>query len=43
MYAIRSYYADQPSKYWMYIPALLLLGLVVFLQRRRNRTATALA
>jgi TRAP transporter 4TM/12TM fusion protein len=26
---------DQPSKYLMFIPALLLLGLVVFLQRRR--------
>ena len=26
---------DQPNKYWMYIPALLLLGLVFFLQRRR--------
>ncbi|MFD2741435.1 TRAP transporter permease [Sulfitobacter aestuarii] len=27
----------QPSKYWMFIPALLLLALVVFLQRGRNR------
>ena len=27
--------ADQPSKYLMYVPALLLLGLVVWLQRRR--------
>ncbi|WP_294610340.1 TRAP transporter permease [uncultured Roseovarius sp.] len=27
---------DQPSKYLMFIPALLLLGLVVFLQRGRN-------
>ncbi|MCB1388698.1 MAG: DUF3394 domain-containing protein, partial [Rhodobacteraceae bacterium] len=26
---------DVPSKYWMFIPALLLLGLVVMLQRRR--------
>ena len=26
---------DQPSKYWMFIPALLLLWLVVWLQRRR--------
>jgi len=25
----------QPSKYWMFIPALLLLWLVVWLQRRR--------
>ena len=27
--------AAQPSKYWMYIPALLILALVVFLQRNR--------
>tara|TARA_R110002051_G_scaffold38640_3_gene81975 strand:- start:36591 stop:39335 length:2745 start_codon:yes stop_codon:yes gene_type:complete len=27
---------DQQSKYWMFIPALLLLGLVVLLQRGRN-------
>ncbi|RMH52961.1 MAG: TRAP transporter fused permease subunit [Alphaproteobacteria bacterium] len=27
--------ADAPSKYWMYVPALLLLALVVVLQRRR--------
>ncbi|RFC66378.1 DUF3394 domain-containing protein [Fulvimarina endophytica] len=27
--------ADQPSKYWMYIPALLLLAGVVWLQRGR--------
>ncbi len=27
---------DQPSKYWMYIPALLLLGLVIMLQRGRQ-------
>ncbi|WP_108482723.1 TRAP transporter permease [Oceaniglobus ichthyenteri] len=36
----------QPSKYWMFIPALLLLGLIVFLQRGRNARAprkTALA
>ena len=26
---------DQPSKYWMFIPALALLGLIVWLQRRR--------
>ena len=26
---------SQPSKYWMFVPALLLLGLVVFLQRGR--------
>ncbi|SLN20434.1 DctM-like transporters [Roseovarius gaetbuli] len=29
----------QPSKYLMFIPALLLLGLVVFLQRGRNARA----
>ena len=27
---------NQPSKYLMFIPALLLLGLVMFLQRGRN-------
>jgi hypothetical protein len=25
-----------PSKYWMFVPALLLLALVVMLQRGRN-------
>ena len=30
----------QPSKYWMFIPALLLLALVVFLQRGRAGRAT---
>tara|TARA_R110002049_G_scaffold117332_2_gene270488 strand:+ start:66601 stop:69354 length:2754 start_codon:yes stop_codon:yes gene_type:complete len=30
----------QPSKYWMFIPALLLLALVIFLQRGRNARAT---
>jgi hypothetical protein len=30
---------EQPSKYLMYIPALLLLGLVVFAQRRRTAAA----
>ena len=29
--------ADRPSKYWIFIPALLLLGLVAVLQRRRAR------
>ena len=29
--------ADQPSKFWMFIPGALLLGLVVMLQRRRQR------
>ncbi|WP_198590299.1 TRAP transporter permease [Paracoccus zhejiangensis] len=28
--------AAAPSKYWMYIPAFLLLGLVIWLQRRRE-------
>ena len=37
---------SQPSKYWMFIPALLLLALVIFLQRGRaargaRRAATA--
>ncbi len=26
---------DQPSKYWMFIPALLVLALIIFLQRGR--------
>ncbi|MGP6087962.1 TRAP transporter permease [Antarctobacter jejuensis] len=34
---------SQPSKYLMYIPALLLLALVVFMQRRRVQPATATA
>jgi len=33
----------QPSKYFMYIPALLLLGLVVWLQRRRAAAVPATA
>ncbi|MFT5448338.1 MAG: hypothetical protein ACI9DC_003522 [Gammaproteobacteria bacterium] len=28
--------ADQPSKFWMFIPGALLLALVVMLQRRRQ-------
>jgi TRAP-type uncharacterized transport system fused permease subunit len=28
--------ADRPSKEWLFIPALLLLGLVIWAQRRRN-------
>ena len=32
---------EQPSKYLMFIPALLLLALVVFIQRRRTAAATA--
>ncbi|MEP0508236.1 MAG: DUF3394 domain-containing protein, partial [Aurantimonas coralicida] len=27
---------DQPSKYWMFIPALAVLGLIVWAQRRRR-------
>ncbi|THF92128.1 MAG: DUF3394 domain-containing protein, partial [Sulfitobacter sp. SK025] len=30
-----------PSKYWMFIPALLLLALVVMLQRGRNQRGTS--
>jgi len=29
---------DTPSKYWMFLPALLLLGLIVMLQRGRDKT-----
>jgi hypothetical protein len=29
--------ADRPAKEWMFVPALALLGLVVWLQRRRAR------
>ncbi|MFD2857478.1 DUF3394 domain-containing protein [Seohaeicola zhoushanensis] len=36
--------ADPPSKYWMFIPALILLALVVMLQRgRTGRRETAAA
>ena len=35
--------ASQPSKYWMFLPALLLLALVVFLQRGRARPEPATA
>ena len=35
--------AEQPSKYWMYLPALALLALVVVLQRGRARRVTATA
>ncbi|MBL4907992.1 MAG: DUF3394 domain-containing protein [Sneathiella sp.] len=31
--------ADQPSKAWMYIPAMFLLGLICLIQRRRNGVA----
>ncbi|GLQ05794.1 TRAP transporter permease [Sneathiella chinensis] len=32
--------ADQPAKEWMYIPALLVLGLICLLQRRRSSVST---
>ena len=35
--------APQPSKYWMFIPALLLLAAVVFLQRGRAARVPAAA
>jgi TRAP transporter 4TM/12TM fusion protein len=35
--------AHRPSRYWFAIPALLLLGGVAFLQRRRQRLRMALA
>ncbi len=31
--------ADRPAKQWMYIPAILLLGLIILLQRRRREAA----
>ena len=30
--------ADQPSKYWIYLPVLLILAGVVWMQRRRAGT-----
>ena len=33
--------ADQPTKFLMFIPALVLLALVILLQRRRNARASA--
>ncbi|MBL4666640.1 MAG: DUF3394 domain-containing protein, partial [Sneathiella sp.] len=33
--------SDQPAKSWLYIPALLALGFIVLLQRRRNGTPLA--
>jgi MYXO-CTERM domain-containing protein len=33
--------ADRPGKHWVYIPALLLLGLVAFLQHQRRRREPA--
>ncbi|MDU8913082.1 TRAP transporter permease [Aestuariicoccus sp. MJ-SS9] len=35
--------ASQPSKYLMYLPALLVLGLVVLMQRRRSQPQSATA
>ena len=34
--------SDAPSEHWMIIPALALIGLVFFLQRRRVRHGEAL-
>jgi TRAP-type uncharacterized transport system fused permease subunit len=31
--------ADRPAKEWLYIPAFLLLGLIIWVQRRRARKA----
>jgi hypothetical protein len=33
--------ADRPSRYWLYVPALVLLGVVTLLQWRRRRSAGA--
>jgi len=33
--------ANQPSKFLMFIPALILLGLIILLQRRRNANGSA--
>jgi hypothetical protein len=35
--------ADRPAKEWFYIPALLLLGLVILIQRARGRREPAAA
>ncbi|RMG34988.1 MAG: TRAP transporter fused permease subunit [Gammaproteobacteria bacterium] len=32
---------DRPPKQWMFVPALLLLGLIIWLQRRRERHSPA--
>jgi hypothetical protein len=34
---------EQPAKYWMCIPPLLVLGLIVMLQRRRQELEPAVA
>lgn len=31
--------ADRPAKEWLFLPAFAVLGLIVFLQRRRAKTA----
>ena len=31
--------ADRPAKYWMFLPALLFLGLIGWMQHRRKHTA----
>ena len=33
--------SDRPGKHWVYVPALLLLGLVAFLQHQRRRREPA--
>jgi hypothetical protein len=33
--------ASQPSKYWIYLPALILLALIVLIQRRRTAQPVA--
>jgi hypothetical protein len=35
--------ADRPAKEWFYIPALLLLGLVILIQRARGRREPVVA
>jgi len=35
--------ADRPGKEWMFLPALALLAVVVFLQRRPRRARGAVA
>jgi hypothetical protein len=35
--------AHRPSRYWFAIPALLLLGAVILLQRRRHQFKLAVA
>ena len=35
--------ADQPSKYWLFIPVFLILGAIIWLQRRRAGTGSRMA